>query len=68
MVEHVLKQAGDNLTRENIMKTASSIKGLQIPMVLPGVLAANTTFESESLIAYEVGYRGQPLPRTTLSV
>ncbi len=37
-------------------------------LVLPGVLAANTTFESESLIAYEVGYRGQPLPRTTLSV
>ena len=39
---HVLKQAGDNLTRENIMKQAASIKDLQVPMVLPGVLA-NTT-------------------------
>jgi ABC-type branched-subunit amino acid transport system substrate-binding protein len=39
---HVLKQAGDNLTRENIMKQAASIKDFQVPMVLPGVLA-NTT-------------------------
>ena len=31
-------------------------------LVIPG------TFESETLIAYEAGYRGQPLPRTTLSV
>jgi len=35
----VLKQAGDNLTRENIMKQAASIKDFQVPMVLPGVLA-----------------------------
>ena len=39
---HVLKQAGDNLTRENIMKQAANIKDFQVPMVLPGVLA-NTT-------------------------
>jgi len=39
---HVLKQAGDNLTRENLMKQAANIKDFQVPMVLPGVLA-NTT-------------------------
>jgi len=39
----VLKQAGDNLTRENIMKQAASIKDFQVPMVLPGVLASTSS-------------------------
>jgi branched-chain amino acid transport system substrate-binding protein len=34
----VLKQCGDNLTRENIMKEAANLKNLQLPMMLPGVL------------------------------
>jgi len=34
---HVLKQCGDNLTRENIMKQAANIKDLQLPLALPGV-------------------------------
>ena len=33
---HVLKQAGDNLTRENIMKHAASLD-MTLPMLLPGV-------------------------------
>ena len=33
----VLRQAGDNLTRENIMKQAASIKNLELPMLLPGI-------------------------------
>ena len=36
-MEHVLKAAGDDLTRENIMKQAASLKGLVIPTLLPGV-------------------------------
>ena len=39
LMVHVLKQAGDNLTRENIMKVVSNIKNYQIPMAIPGVLA-----------------------------
>jgi ABC-type branched-subunit amino acid transport system substrate-binding protein len=35
----VLKQCGNDLTRENVMKQAASIKNFQIPMALPGVLA-----------------------------
>ncbi len=35
---NVLKQAGDNLTRANIMKTAASMKGVRVPMLLPGVV------------------------------
>ncbi|HEY5832149.1 MAG TPA: ABC transporter substrate-binding protein [Hyphomicrobiaceae bacterium] len=38
----VLKQCGDNLTRENVMKQAASIKGVQLPMVLDGI-KANTS-------------------------
>ncbi|WP_368744804.1 ABC transporter substrate-binding protein [Desertibaculum subflavum] len=33
----MLKQAGDNLTRENIMKQAASLKNLNVPMLLPGI-------------------------------
>jgi branched-chain amino acid transport system substrate-binding protein len=35
-VVHVLQRAGDNLTRENIMKQAASMD-LALPMLLPGV-------------------------------
>ena len=35
-VVHVLQKAGDNLTRENIMKQAASMD-LTLPMLLPGV-------------------------------
>ncbi|MEA2873041.1 MAG: hypothetical protein QOH67_3017, partial [Hyphomicrobiales bacterium] len=33
----VLKQCGDNLTRENVMKQAASLKGLVLPRALPGI-------------------------------
>jgi branched-chain amino acid transport system substrate-binding protein len=36
-LEQVLKQAGDNLTRANIMKQAASLKNLEIDTLLPGV-------------------------------
>jgi branched-chain amino acid transport system substrate-binding protein len=36
-LEQVLIQAGDNLTRENIMKQAASLKGVALDTLLPGV-------------------------------
>jgi branched-chain amino acid transport system substrate-binding protein len=33
----VLKQCGDNLTRENVMKQAASLKDLDLGMLLPGI-------------------------------
>ncbi len=33
----VLKQCGDDLTRENVMRQAASVKNLEVPMLLPGV-------------------------------
>jgi branched-chain amino acid transport system substrate-binding protein len=39
---HVLQQCGDNLTRENVMKQAASLKDVKLDLALPGILA-NTT-------------------------
>jgi branched-chain amino acid transport system substrate-binding protein len=33
----VLKRAGDNLTRENVMKQAASLKGVEVPLLVPGI-------------------------------
>jgi ABC-type branched-subunit amino acid transport system substrate-binding protein len=37
VMAQVLKQCGDNLSRENVMKQVTSIKGLQPGVLLPGV-------------------------------
>ena len=33
----VLKQCGDDLTRENVMRQAANLKDLQLPMLMPGI-------------------------------
>jgi branched-chain amino acid transport system substrate-binding protein len=33
----VLKQAGDDLTRANVMKQAASLKAIELPLALPGI-------------------------------
>ena len=33
----VLKQCGNDLTRENVMKQAANLKGFEAPMLLPGI-------------------------------
>jgi branched-chain amino acid transport system substrate-binding protein len=40
-VVQVLRQCGDNLTRENVMKEAANLKDLRVGMLLPGI-AINT--------------------------
>ena len=34
---HVLKQCGDDLSRENILKQATNVQDLELPMLLPGI-------------------------------
>jgi len=34
---HVLKQCGDDLSRENVMRQAASLSGVELPMLLPGI-------------------------------
>lgn len=44
-LEHVLKAAGDDLSRDNIMKQAASIKELDLPMLLPGIKVSTSAAE-----------------------
>ena len=37
LLAEVLKRCGDNLTRENVLKQALSLKNLSLPMLVPGV-------------------------------
>src|SRR6201995_2846038 len=39
---HVLKACGDDLTRENIMKQATSLKNVQLDLALPGIVNSTT--------------------------
>jgi ABC-type branched-subunit amino acid transport system substrate-binding protein/TRAP-type uncharacterized transport system substrate-binding protein len=34
----VLRQCGDDLSRDNIVKQAASLKGVQVPMLIPGIV------------------------------
>lgn len=36
-LEQVLRQCGDNLTRENVMAQAASLKNVDLPLLLPGI-------------------------------
>jgi branched-chain amino acid transport system substrate-binding protein len=49
----VLKQSGDNLTRENVMKQAASLKNFQLGMLYPGIqinTGPNDFFPIEQMI------------------
>lgn len=37
LLVQVLKQCGDDLTRENVMRQAANLKNIELPMLLPGV-------------------------------
>ena len=37
MLIQALKQCGDDLSRENIMRQAANLKDLDLPMLLPGI-------------------------------
>jgi len=37
VMTHVLRQCGDDFSRENILKQATNIKGLEVPVFFPGI-------------------------------
>lgn len=62
---HVLKNCGDDLTRENLMKQAASIKDLELPMMLPGIklntsATRYTPMSQEQLMQFD-GTRWKPI-------
>jgi len=38
----ILQRCGDNLTRENVIKQATNLKGVELPMLLPGISIQTT--------------------------
>jgi hypothetical protein len=48
VLEQILKQCGDDLSRENIIKQAKSLKSLVLPTALPGVLI--NTSDSNNMV------------------
>ena len=42
MVVHVLRECGDDLTRENVMRQAANLHNLRVPMMMPG-MTVNTS-------------------------
>jgi ABC-type branched-subunit amino acid transport system substrate-binding protein len=42
MAEHVFKTAGNDLTRENLLKTATTLKDVTLSLLLPGLKLSNT--------------------------
>ena len=42
LLVHVLKAAGDNLTRENVMKQATSLNNVQLDLSLPGIVGSTS--------------------------
>mgnify|MGYP001102026258 FL=1 len=58
LVEQVLRQAGDELTRENVMRQASSLRRFAPAMMLPGITVATgeddfAPFESLQLMRFD---------------
>lgn len=42
LLAHVLRQCGKDLSRENVMRQATSLKGLALPLLLPGVTVSTS--------------------------
>lgn len=53
-LEHVLKNCGDDLTRDNLMKQATSIKDLQLPMLQPGVVFSTSATDYRLVEAFRL--------------
>jgi ABC-type branched-subunit amino acid transport system substrate-binding protein len=69
LTAQVIRQSGDNLTRENVMKQAASLKNFQAPMALPGVTASTgpndfAPFQTMQLVRFDgktwIGF-GEPM-------
>ncbi|MFC0282144.1 ABC transporter substrate-binding protein [Camelimonas abortus] len=50
-LEQVLRQAGDDLSRENIMRQATSLRNVRIPVLLPGSLI-NTSPDDYTVVSH----------------
>jgi ABC-type branched-subunit amino acid transport system substrate-binding protein len=49
IMQRVLEQCGDDLTRENVMRQAASLKNVALPMLLPGIVV-NTSADDYAVL------------------
>src|SRR3989440_284622 len=49
LIIEILKNCGDDFSRENIMKQARSIKGLQLPMMVPGIQINTSPYDHATI-------------------
>ena len=49
LMSHVLKQCGDDLTRENVMKQATNIHDVNVPLLLPGVKVSTSPSQYQQI-------------------
>jgi branched-chain amino acid transport system substrate-binding protein len=55
MTAEVLKQCGDQLTRENVMKQAANLHDVTVPMLLPGIKANTSPTDFAPLKQVQMG-------------
>lgn len=61
-LEHVLRKAGNNLTRENIRQLSSQLDGFRAQMLLPGMSMGNSPQNLHVIHAYQlVRFNGREL-------
>ena len=53
LMAHVLRECGDNLTRENIRRIASNLKSPKVELLLPGVTIANSAADLHAVAAMQ---------------
>jgi ABC-type branched-subunit amino acid transport system substrate-binding protein len=49
MMAHVLTRCGDELTRENVMRQATSMRSLEVPMLQPGIRVNTSPTEYQQI-------------------
>ena len=59
-IAEVISRAGNNLTRENILKQATSLKDLELPMLMSGILVNTSRTDYATLQdAYMMKFDGK---------
>ncbi len=54
ILEQVLKQCEDDLSRENIVKQARNIKALELPLLLPGIRVNTSATNNQAITQFQL--------------
>lgn len=54
LVAHVLREAGSTLTRENVLKVATHLSNLRVPMLLPGITVTTTPTDYGGINQFQI--------------